>query len=304
MTDRGTQNPVPISIVIPTYGREQALIDTIESLQALENKAAEIIVVDQSRSHQPEVTQRLSEWHKDHTIKLISIPQPSIPQAMNTGLLMATQAITLFIDDDIRAHEHLARVHYNTHQQTQNLIVAGRVIQPWDEDQKLSDGGHQFNSMHRKNLSHFMGGNFSINKDQAIALGGFDENFIGVAYRFEAEFAGRWLNAGYRIQFEPSAVIDHLKVSSGGTREYGEHLTTVQPYHAVGAYYYLLVNKNSENNFPAILKRFIQSIKTRHHLKHPWYIPVTLIAEIRGLLMARKLANAGPRYINAPTKPL
>ena len=218
---------------------------------------------------------------------------------MNTGLINASHAITLFTDDDIKAHEHLVEVHYQTHLKTANTIVAGRVIQPWDNNQKFTDDGHQFNSMQGKLIRHFMGGNFSINREQAIALGGFDENFIGVAYRFEAEFAHRWLNAGYEIQFEPAAVIDHLKVTDGGTREYGEHLTTMQPYHAVGAYYYLLTTGKSKNRSQGMFKRLIESIKTRHHLKRPWYIPVTLIAEIRGMLMARRLASAGPRYINS-----
>ena len=115
------------------------------------------------------------------------------------------------------------------------MIIAGRIIQPWDKYQKLSDSGHQFNSTEKKYISCFMGGNFSINKQLAIEIGGFDENFIGVAYRFESEFARRWLNAGYSIVFEPAAAIDHLKVDSGGTREYGEHLTTARPFHAVGA---------------------------------------------------------------------
>ena len=292
---------IPISIVIPTYGREQALIDTISSLLDLEEKPAQIIVADQSMSHQPDVTQQLAVWHQDELINLLSLPEPSIPHAMNTGLLHATQAIVLFVDDDIKAHQHFVKIHYEAQQQTQNLIVAGKVIQPWDEKQKLTDAGHQFNSAEKKFISHFMGGNFSINKHQAINLGGFDENFIGVAYRFESEFAERWVNAGNQILFEPAAVIDHLKVTSGGTRKYGEHTTTVQPFHAVGAYYYLLISKNTDNKPSAILKRLVQSVTTRHHLKRPWYIPVTLLAEIRGLIMARRLAKAGPEYINAST---
>lgn len=299
MTHPSNQNPVPISIVIPTYGRDQALIDTVESLLRMKQSAAEILVIDQSDSHHPDVAQQLDSWNQNTTIRLIAVAEPSIPRALNKGLLEASHPITLFTDDDIRAHDNLARVHYERHQQTPNLIIAGRVIQPWDKNRKLSDDGHQFNSMEAKPVRHFMGGNFSINREQAIALGGFDENFIGVAYRFEAEFAHRWLSAGNRIEFEPAAVIDHLKVSRGGTREYGEHLTTAQPYHAVGAYYYLLVTAKSEKKWQAVLKRFIQSIKTRHHLKRPWYVPVTLIAEIRGLLWARKLARAGPRHITA-----
>ena len=293
------QDPVPISVVIPTYGRGQALLDTIESLSGLLHKPAEIIVVDQSASHKPDVAHQLAVWHRDGTIKLISLPEPSIPRAMNTGLLAAVHSIVLFTDDDIKAHEHLVQAHFDMHRQARELIVAGRVIQPWDEERKFSDAGHQFNSLRKTQIRHFMGGNFSIGRQAAIALGGFDENFIGVAYRFEAEFAHRWLNAGYRIQFEPAAAIDHLKVSRGGTRKYGEHLTTFQPYHAVGAYYFLLTTGDSGNGLGCLFRRLAGSIKTRHHLKRPWYIPVTLIAEIRGLLMARRLAGAGPRYIKS-----
>ena len=293
-----SHSPVPISIVIPSYGREQALIDTIESLLSLDNTAAEIIVVDQSVSHLPNVAEQLALWHQGNLINLISLPQPSIPRAMNTGLLNASQSIVLFVDDDIKAHEQLVQIHYDAHQHDENLIVAGKVIQPWDEKQTVSDAGHQFNSSEVKYISHFMGGNFSINKDKAIKLGGFDENFIGVAYRFEKEFAGRWANAGYKILFQPTAAIDHLKVPSGGTRKYGEHLTTVQPYHAVGAYYYILISKNTGNKFRKIVNRLLRSVKTRHHLKSPWYIPLTLFAEIRGLIMAQRLARAGPKHIN------
>ena len=299
---KNANSSVPISIVIPTYGREQPLIDTLESVLTLEQKPAQVIVVDQSVSHQPQVEQQLQQWHQENQITWLKLSEPSIPHAMNSGLIEASQATVLFLDDDIKAHKTLLKAHNLAHQQTQNLIVAGRIIQPWDQKQKLTDAGHQFNSSEKKFISHFMGGNFSINKQQAINLGGFDENFIGVAYRFEAEFAERWLQAGNHILFEPTAVIDHLKVTSGGTREYGEHLTTAQPFHAVGAYYFLLVSKNTDNKWSAILKRLVQSVKTRHHMKRPWYIPLTLVAEIRGLNMARHLAKAGPDYINTSNR--
>ncbi len=295
-------NSVPISIIIPTYGREQVLIETIESLRELQTMPAEIIVVDQSESHQADVEGRLTGWVEDGSIRWIKLSSPSIPHAMNTGLLNQTQQTALFVDDDIKAHEHLLEAHYSAHQQSQFLIVAGRVIQPWDENQKLTDSGHQFNSSERKYIDHFMGGNFSVNKSEAIKLGGFDENFVGVAYRFESDFADRWLSAGHKILFEPAAAVDHLKVAAGGTREYGEHLTTAQPYHAVGAHYYLLISKKFSNKTSAVLLRFIQSIKTRHHLKHPWYIPLTLLAELRGLLMALRLSRAGPKYIRVGDK--
>src|SRR4029078_2122533 len=88
-----------------------------------------------------------------------------------------------------------------------------------------------------------MGGNFSIERNRALNLGGFDENFVHVAYRFEAEFAARAIAAGEKIWFEPDASIRHIKASTGGPRSYGEHLTTIKPSHSVGEYYYLMRSK-------------------------------------------------------------
>jgi len=44
-----------------------------------------------------------------------------------------------------------------------------------------------------------MGGNFSVKRDLALRLGGFDENFVHVAYRFEAEFCDRAISAERRF---------------------------------------------------------------------------------------------------------
>ncbi len=296
------ENTLPVTIAIPTYGREQTLINTIQSLLDLEQPAAEIIIVDQTQSHQQTTDDQLNQWHQQNLIKLIKLSSPSIPHAMNVGLLKAGYPTVLFLDDDIKAHQGLVAVHYLAQQDTDSQIIAGKVIQPWDDKQKLSDDGHQFNSDQETQVNHFMGGNFSINKNQAIESGGFDENFIGVAYRFEKEFADRWLEAGNKILFKPDAVIDHLKETSGGTREYGEHLTTIKPYHAVGAYYYFLVSPKIKNQSQQIRNRLLQSVSTRHHLKRPWYIPVTLIAELRGLFEAKKLARLGPRYISGKSE--
>ena len=40
--------------------------------------------------------------------------------------------------------------------------------------------------------------------------------------------------------------------------------------------------------------RILRSVRTRHHLRRPWYIPVTLIAELWGLCWAWMLARKGP----------
>lgn len=45
--------------------------------------------------------------------------------------------------------------------------------------------------------------------------------------------------------------------------------------------------------------RPVRALLTRHHLFRPWWIPVTIISELRGMFWALKLSLHGPRYVEA-----
>jgi len=51
-----------ISIVIPTYRREQVLVDTLHALLRQEPPADEILVVDQTERHEPATADQLAAW--------------------------------------------------------------------------------------------------------------------------------------------------------------------------------------------------------------------------------------------------
>jgi GT2 family glycosyltransferase len=285
-----------ISAVIPTYQREQVLLDTIDHLLRLEPAPAEILLIDQTEEHEPETTRVLGRLENAGKIRCIRLTQPSITRAMNTGLKEAVNEIVLFLDDDIIPEQNLIAAHAHAHLQDGCSIIAGQVLQPGEEPAITESGPFRFCSTRPRFISELMGGNFSIKRKLALELGGFDENFVQVAYRFEAEFAERALALGEKIYFEPAASIRHLKASRGGTRAYGHHLTTIRPGHAVGAYYYLLRSRRS-HRLLNILARPLRAIRTRHHLSRPWWIPPTLIAEGLGLIWAVFLAFRGPRLI-------
>jgi GT2 family glycosyltransferase len=291
----------PLSVVIPTFQRERVLTETITYLRGLQPGPAEIVVVDQTLEHVPDTHNALAELASAQEIRWIHLPRPSITHAMNVGLEQARYAVVLFIDDDIIPGPDLLSAHARAHATRDCNIVAGQVLQPGEEPigEEPGGSGFRFCSNRRGYISELMGGNFSIKRKVALDLGGFDENFVHVAYRFESEFASRALSAGEKIWFEPEASIRHLKASSGGTRSYGEHLTTFKPSHSVGAYYYLLRSKGIPRRSFKILARPLRAIKTRHHLSHPWWIPATLFAEISGLVWAVALALHGPRLIEA-----
>ncbi len=291
-----------VSVIIPTYNRENVLLNTIDSLLSLQLAPAEILIIDQTKKHHSLTEQKLALFERENKIRWICLPYPSIPHAMNTGLQLARHLIVLFLDDDIIPSKNLIGAHLRVHLDEKQNIVAGQVLQPGEK--LLLDNfktPFHFSSNRRQFVTEVIGCNFSVKREWAVALGGFDENFVKVAYRFEAEFCDRAMAAGEKIIFEPAASIRHLKTDAGGTRTYGKHLTTLSPGHSVGAYYYLLRSECKHHRIWKIIFHPLYAIKSRFHLKHPWWIPITMIAELRGFLLALFLKANGPKYI-APLK--
>jgi GT2 family glycosyltransferase len=287
-----------VSIIVPTYSRDQVLLETLVRLFALNPPASEIIVVDQTKNHSREVSSSLDAWQTSGRIRWLRLRDPSIPRAMNRGLLEASHPTVVFVDDDIIPHSGLVEEHANALDKTGAALVAGRVIQPWQAGRDFSnDRCFHFASVRPAWISDFIGANFSVCRETALRLGGFDEQFVSVAYNFEAEFAHRLRGAGYRIYYEPAAVIHHLKVSAGGTRAFGDHLRNLRPHHAVGAYYFILRTWSGKQSLVRFLGRPLDAIATRHHLRKPWWIPATVVAELSGMGWALMLAAQGPRYL-------
>jgi GT2 family glycosyltransferase len=283
---------LPLTIVLPTYRREQVLVDTLRFLMGLPEPAAEMIVVDQTRVHDEETDVFLRQQESAGRLRLVRLALPSVTAAMNAGLRHARQELVLFLDDDLRPEPGLVRAHWDAHRAHPGVIVAGRVLQPWDEcSSSARPGSFTFANATERFIDEFMGGNFSISRVEALRMGGFDENFVRVAYRFESEFAHRWRIGGGRIFFAPHACIHHLKAQGGGTRSFGQHQTTWRPDHAVGAYYWALRTASWREFFV----RPVRAVTTRFHLRHPWRIPPTLVAELGGMLWALKLHLAGPK---------
>ncbi len=299
-----------ISVAIPTYGREQVLVETIAAILALDPPPDELLVVDQTPEHESATTAALAAWSENQAIRWIRLERPSIAAAMNQTLLLATQQVVLFLDDDIIPSRQLIAAHRAAHATHDTWAVVGQILQPGQQSATVawlpsgerlrSDLEFPFHSDRPQAVYNCMAGNLSVRREQILALGGFDENFVGAAYRFETEFARRIWRSGGRIWFEPAASIRHLQAARGGTRVYGSHFRSPRPEHSVGEYYYLLSGGVSPASIGGCLKRLVRSTATRFHLAHPWWIGPKLIGELRGLAWAVRLAAAGPRLVQRP----
>lgn len=283
-----------ISIVIPTYGREEILVDTVRLLLGLVDRADELLIVDQTPRHDPATEAALRELEARGEVRVLRLREPSITHAMNVGLLEATGDQVIFVDDDIRPFETLVIAHRAMYANREVKLVAGRVLQPWHVDgtRPLDRLASEEPGM----VEEFIGCNFSVDRRWALQIGGFDERFLKVAYRYEAEFADRARRAGVTVAFAPRAALYHLRAQRGGTRSFGDHLRTLGPAHAVGGYYFLL-RARPAGWFRQFVSGPVRSVATRYHLKRPWFIPVMLLSQLTGLVWAIGLWAMGPKLI-------
>ena len=287
-----------IAVAIPTYNRGVIVVQTVERLLALDPPPDTIIVVDQSL----DLNEPLARWHRQGRIQLIRLDAPSIPRAMNEALLATSATIVLYLDDDVEPSPGLIAAHVRAHAAEETWAVVGQILQPGEEprhfEQPEDDLEFHFNHDRGRFVANVMAGNLSVKREHAIAAGGFDENFIGAGYRFETDFALRLIAAGGRIWFSPEATLRHLKLATGGLRSYGDHRSSPSPAHSVGDYYFAIHHRVPLWRYA--LRRIRRNVVTRYHLGHPWTIPTKLIGELRGILLARRLARRGRKLIQRP----
>jgi GT2 family glycosyltransferase len=282
------------TVAIPTYNRGAIVAETARRLLALTPPPDAIIVVDQTR----ELNDALAQLHEEQRIRLIRLEAPSIPRAMNVALLAATTELVLFFDDDVEPSAAIVAAHERAHREHRADAVVGQILQPGERpihvDQPVDDLEFRFCADEGRYLTNVMAGNLSVDRERAIAVGGFDENFVFAAHRFETDFALRLAAAGGRIWFEPSASLRHLKLATGGLRAYGEHRSSPSPAHSAGDYYFALHHRPFWR-YAAV--RLAKNVATRYHLAHPWTIPTKLTGELRGMLLARRLSRNGRKLL-------
>lgn len=290
-----------LSIAIPTYNRGPVLCETITMLLPLGPR--EILIIDQTPAHAPEIEARLQSLETSGAIRWIRLERPSITGAMNTALREASGEFVLFLDDDIVPSNMLLQAHERVLEDETVWASTGQVLQPGEtprhyQDEELRRGpirDLEFRFHHDApcDVQNVMAGNLAVSRARACQIGGFDENFADVAYRFETDFALRLAAAGGRIRYEPAASIHHLKAPAGGVRAWGDHRSSASPAHSSGDYYF--ASQHVPRFWIYVVRRLVKNVATRYHLKHPWAIPSKIIGELRGLISGLRRAREGRR---------
>jgi GT2 family glycosyltransferase len=216
-----------ISVVIPTRNRHEPLLGTLASLMNQTWRDYEIIVVDQSPQPHPEV--EAMTRNPAPNVRYFRMDSVGSPAARNYGIEWAEGDVVLSCDDDIIAHPTLLECHAQNYADDSVGGVGGRVLSARDKPLTKRSRVGRFNrwtgcltaNFHadvRADVDHVLGANASFRRDALRQVGGFDLAFSGTGFFEEADLSLRLRAAGFRIVFDPTAVVQHLQFGSGGNR--------------------------------------------------------------------------------------
>jgi GT2 family glycosyltransferase len=208
------------SLVIPSYNREELLVQTLRCALAQDHAGLEILLIDQTRSHEP-ATQAFLDENRAR-ITHVRPDFASVTQARNDGLRRARGDVIIFIDDDVSFEPGFVAAHLAAHADGTH-VVQGRVTeqgskhpsQPtWLTGSLRFKGGDNYDRDGVTN--NITGCNFSIRREVIERIGFFDENFKGVSVREESDFARRAFKAGLTFKFSAAAALFHHRSMTGG----------------------------------------------------------------------------------------
>lgn len=187
--------PAPaVSIIIPTCGRPQMLLECVTSIMRNDFQDFEIIVIDQDRARTLEAA--LAErFDRDPRIVYARLDEASLSRARNVGIRHARGAILVFSDDDTEVGPRWLSAYVEAFQAlgATPAVVSGRLDPLWlapkpawlppSREYLLGiyhpHEGPQPIPMPGNDLP--IGANFAVHREIMDAVGPFDER-VGYSY--------------------------------------------------------------------------------------------------------------------------
>ena len=197
-----------ISVVTPTHNKVDLLERTLLSLdqQDLPWSDYEVVVVDDGSSDAtPEF---LRDYRSNHGWKTVRQDENrGRAAARNQGLAVASGELIVFLDDDMELADDCLRAHREFHEAHERAAGVGNVIMHPKLDRAPIDrymstrGAQKIQSRGPLPWKYFSTNNASVRREDLLAVGGFDENFVyygfedlELAWRLEKE---RGVTFGY-----------------------------------------------------------------------------------------------------------
>ncbi|MBZ0090516.1 MAG: glycosyltransferase [Thermoanaerobaculia bacterium] len=292
-------NGAAISVVIPSYSREGVLVETVRRVVRQLGTSDEILIIDQSPTHEPETETALADLERSERVFWYRKSRPSICEAMNVGALLARNEVVLFLDDDVVPAPGLLEAHREVLGRCDDLhAVNGQVLQPWHDvaRDEVDDFelGFDFAYAKEAEVVALATGNLAVRRRVFLAAGGMDETFAGGAYRCDADLGFRlWAFTGRRARFEPRASVRHLQ-AGGGTRAHGAKDSWASIESAIGDHYFGMRWFSRTGALRHSLRRLLRAPFNRRTLRRPWLVPWLLLRELVAFQRAVAKIRRGP----------
>jgi len=210
---------VAASIVVPTFNRSDALLETLHALARMDYPADrwEAIVVDDGSTDG--TAERLHHWIKERGAPVRCIEQKNSgpAAARNRGAAEARGETLIFIDNDIGVQPDFVRAHLQTLSENSGCWVIGRIVHP-PQISNTPFGCYRnavwesFHELHaREGVTETAGmsaANVSMPASDFKQLGGFDEDFT-IASSEDWDLGMRARQRGIRVVYNPQIVVVH-----------------------------------------------------------------------------------------------
>ena len=201
-------NPKKCSVIIPAFNAENTIDTTLQSLLAQENAGDfEIIVVDDGS------TDRTAEIVGKYAVKLIRKENGGPASARNLGVKKSSAEIVLFTDSDcIPANDWIQKMIEPFRDEnvsgvkgvyiSRNKSLIARIIQLEFEERYLM-------LKKQKDIDFVDSYSAAFKKTAFQSVGGFDTSFPK-ADNEDVDLSYKLAGAGYKMVFQPEAVVEHL----------------------------------------------------------------------------------------------
>ena len=254
-----------VSVIVPFYNARKNIVECVESLlsQNYSEKSYEIILVDNaSRDEGPSLLEKFKS-----RITLIKEERRGHSFARNRGISSAKGDIIAFVDSDCVASKDWLKHLVSSFGRANAAVVAGEVkaYKPKSDVEIFYEGLMS----QKKNLSYehpyAVTANLAFLRSVSHDVS-FDNRFSQTE---DVDFCWRLLEKGYRIEYQPDALVYHKNVRTGWQLF---KIIFMQSYHA-----------------PKVIKKnlkFLEREKRLPRVKAKSY--QTLFRDVTGLLFSRK----------------
>jgi glycosyltransferase involved in cell wall biosynthesis len=205
-----------VSVVICSRGRPGLLLDAVRSVLSMDRLPSELVVVDQSDEHQPELAAGLPDTPVD--VRYLWAPDRGLSRARNVGVDAARGDVIAFLDDDMLVDPRwLGRLVDRLADRGDRYVLSGKVTPgvpevpgAWAPSTIVDDQARSYAG--RLDADVLYAGNMALYRSVFDEIGRFDERLGAGTTLPSAEdndFCYRLLRAGFVIEYRPEMEAVH-----------------------------------------------------------------------------------------------